>query len=174
MRRTIEQACEDALDHENLLASCNGFVYAIVNEFASGAIEPGANADSIVSNKLLKGGGQWVSIGQDPDGATAKAAEGNLVLGGLTKAELTYTDSKKRRHEATMGHVVVVVAGGPSKPMDIMLMYVNTPQSCRGGYPYCYQGAANKQWRFKEKTQVDAVFPGLLLNKVHYAYIEIK
>jgi hypothetical protein len=173
MARTIEQACADAVDHENLLASCNGFVYAIVSEFAPGAIEPGANADGIVSNKLLKGGDQWVPIGQNPDDATAKAAEGNLVLGGLTSAEMTYKDMKKREHKASMGHVVVVVGGGPSKPITLMLMDGKTAQACRGGYPYCFQGAAHSLWRFKGKTQVDAVFPGVLLSKVHYAYIKL-
>jgi hypothetical protein len=173
MARTIEQACEDAVDHENLLASCNGFVYAVVNEFAPGAIEPGADADKIVSSKLLKSGGRWIAIGQNSNDATARAEEGDLVLGGLTSQEMTYTDGKKREHKATMGHVVVVVAGGPSKPITIMLMDGKTPQACRGGYPYCYQGAAHSLWRFKGKTQVDAVFPGQLLSKVHYAYIKL-
>jgi hypothetical protein len=43
----------------------------------------------------------------------------------------------------------------------------------RGGYPYCYQGAHVERFRFQEMTQVDAVFPSLLLTKVIYGYIEL-
>ena len=34
--------------------------------------------------------------------------------------------------------------------------------------------AAHEIYRFKERTQVDAVFPALLLDRVIYAYIDIK
>jgi len=72
-----------------------------------------------------------------------------------------------------MGHVVVVVPGGPSEPCHVRLTN-GKEQAARGGYPYCYQGAAHEVYRFSERTQVDAVFPSLLLDKVIYAYVPLK
>jgi hypothetical protein len=107
-----------------------------------------------------------------PDKATQYATDGQFVIGGLTQTEMTYVGRDQKEHKATMGHVVVVVPGGPSKPSQVKLTD-GTLQPVRGGYPYCYQGAAHALYRFTERTQVDAVFPGLLLTKVIYAYIEI-
>ena len=169
MSRTVEQVCQDSLDHEALVSGCNEFVLAVVQTFDKDALSSGDKANLIVSRKMKSP--PWIWIGEDPDEATRQANAGHLVLGGLTSKEMTYTD-KGHQHVATMGHVVVVAPGGPSKPGQVTLMN-GLKQAMRGGYPYCYQGAFMKAYRFRNRTQVDVVFPGLLLKKRHYAYIEI-
>jgi hypothetical protein len=141
-----------------------------VNEFASGAIAPGDKANTIIERRIKHP--PWVWLGEKPDEATKRATRGDLVLGGLTSSEMTYIDRRKREHSATMGHVVVIAPGGPSRPGDQKLAD-GTTQPCRGGYPYCYQGAYNALYRIRSRTQVDLVFPSLLLDKVHYAYVDL-
>ena len=87
------------------------------------------------------------------------------MVGGLTQTEMTYIGRDTKEHKAKMGHVAVVVPGGPSKPGSVKLAD-GTLMPVRGGYPYCHQGAAHEIYRFKERTQVDAVFPALLLGRV--------
>jgi hypothetical protein len=171
MARTVEQVCQDCLGHDNLVAGCNEFVLAVVATFNPAALSPGDMANGILTGRLKSS--PWIWIGEKPDEATRQAASGNLVLGGLTSTEMSFTDKKGKQHVASMGHIVVVTPGGPSLPGEITLTD-GTTQPCRGGYPYCYQGAYNKLYRFKDRTQVDAVFPGALLQLVHYAYLNIK
>jgi hypothetical protein len=85
---------------------------------------------------------------------------------------MTYTQKDGKQHTATMGHVVVVVGGGPSSATTVKLLNGKT-QPARGGYPYCYQGAANAPYRFTQQTQVDVVFPSAVLDNVVYAYLPI-
>jgi len=169
MARTVEQACQDFLSHEKYRSGCNLFVIAVVQEFVSGAVHAADNADAIIKKMH---GAPFVWIGTNPDEATKQAAAGNVVLGGLTKAQMTYTTKSGQHRVATMGHVVVVVEGGPSRPGEVTLAS-KVKQAVRGGYPYCYQGAAASAYRFEDRTQVDAVFPGPLLDKVIYAYLPI-
>lgn len=171
MAKSVEQVCKDSLERESLLAGCNEFVLAVVAAFDAKALAPGDKANVIVSKKLKSS--PWIWIGEKPAEATRQAAQGNLVLGGLTSSEMTFVDKGGKQHTATMGHIVVVAPGGPSLPGEVTLTD-GTTQPCRGGYPYCYQGAYNKLYRFKQRTQVDAVFPGNLLHRVHYAYLKIK
>jgi len=181
MPQSVEMICQQLVKNSKLVANCNDFVQAVaakvaseykLNDFSSVLL---GNANAIRARfgspgSTLK---PLVYIGTNPNLATKFATDGQFVIGGLTSAEMTYTGRDKHEHKATMGHVVVVVPGGPSKACHIRLMN-GVDQAVRGGYPYCYQGAAHEIYRFTERTQVDAVFPALLLNRIIYAYIAIK
>jgi hypothetical protein len=174
MVRSVVQVCEDSLDHEELLKDCSGFLTAVAKEFGYGDVVRGdANgirakfANEVVTKEPFH------FIGKNPDLATEYAGKGHLVLGGLTSSEMTYKDKSGREHKASMGHVVIVVPGGPSKPGKVKLAD-GREQPVRGGYPYCYQGAANRPYRLKERTQVDLVFPSVCLRDVIYAWLEVK
>lgn len=159
---------------------CNEFIQAVAAKVGA---EWGVNlSDAFAGNaNLIRGrfGSQndtkapFIYIGPYPDKATQYANDGQFVVGGLTSTEMTYVGRDKKQRTATMGHVVVVTPGGPSKPCIVTLTN-GTAQPARGGYPYCYQGAAHEIYRFTDRTQVDVVFPSMLLNKVLYAYIDIQ
>ena len=171
----VEDICKGYIKDPAKVANCNEFLQAVAakvgSEWGVNLTEAFAgNADSI---RTRFGTRPFVFIGPYPDKATEFANAGQFVVGGLTHAEMTYIDKNKKPHIATMGHVVVVVPGGPSSSGNVTLTD-GTFQPVRGGYPYCYQGAARKAFRFKERTQVDVVFPATLLNKVEYAYIDIQ
>jgi hypothetical protein len=181
MARTVEEICQQFVKDTKLVASCNEFLQSVAAEVGREynvkdiATAFSGNANAIRSRFSSADGTQkpFIYIGTNPTLATKYADAGQFVVGGLTSTEMTYTGRDKREHKASMGHVVVVAPGGPSKPCHIKLMN-GVDQAVRGGYPYCYQGAAHEIYRFTERTQVDAVFPALLLNKVIYAYIAIK
>jgi len=181
MADSVEDICALLVKDEKLVASCNGFLAAVAAKVASAYKIDGlvaafaGNANAIrgrFSNKIstVK---PFEFIGKDPAKATEMATNGHFVVGGLTSTEMTYVGRDKKTHTATMGHVVVVVPGGPSKACHVRLAN-GTEQAARGGYPYCYQGAAHEVYRFSERTQVDAVFPSLLLDRVVYAYVALK
>jgi hypothetical protein len=182
MPQSVENICKVLIKDPRLIADCNGFLQAVAarvgNEYSIPNIESlfAGNANSIRgrfgTDPATK---PFIYIGKNPDKATELANVGHLVVGGLTSSEMTYRDRGLHQHTAEMGHVVVVAPGGPSSATVIRL---NTgpgqkaiEQPARGGYPYCYQGAHNERYRFSSRTQVDAVFPSLLLANVIYAYI---
>lgn len=170
MTQSIEEVCKELITKPGMAAGCNIFVQAVAQRFGNKAeVAVSGNADTIAANiRRLP----FIPIGKNPLAATSLATRGKLVLGGLTRDEMTYTDKGGNKHTATMGHVVIVVPGGPSRPIRIILKNGKS-QDCRGGYPYCYQGAANSAYRFLERTQVDAVFPSSRLNEVTYAYLDV-
>jgi hypothetical protein len=174
MARSVVQVCEDFLDHSALLRDCSGFVSAVAKEFGYADVVRGdanglrAKFGSEATTKL-----PLRFIGKNPDLATEYAGKGHLVIGGLTSSEMIYKDRSGKEHKASMGHVVVVAPGGPSKPGKVTLAD-GREQPVRGGYPYCYQGAANSPYRLKARTQVDLVFPSVCLKDVIYAWLEVK
>jgi hypothetical protein len=168
--RSVSQVCEDCLDHEELLKGCNLFVQSVCGNFGYGDLfSKGDNADAMIA-KFSKTPFQW--IGKDPDKATACANAGSLVLGGLTKAGMSYDNKLGVKIEASMGHVVVIAPGGPSNAGKLKLAN-GQMQDMRGGYPYCYGGAAIPKYRIKSRLQVDAVFPSVVLRDVVYAYLDV-
>jgi len=187
MADSVEDICSLLVKDEKLVASCNGFLAAVATKLATlykvdglvAAFTGNANAIRGRFSNQISTVKPFVYIGTDPDKATEMATAGHFVVGGLTSTEMTYVGRDKKTHTATMGHVVVVVPGGPSEPCHIKLAKKDSKgrpleQPARGGYPYCYQGAAHEIYRFSERTQVDAVFPSLLLDKVVYAYVPLK
>lgn len=173
MARSVTQVCEDSLDHPELLQGCNLFVIAVAKEFGYGDVVVG-NADAIRGKFNSESGTAlpFIYIGKNPDLATQLANEGHLVIGGLTKSEMKYKDKGGHEHAASMGHVVIVAPGGPSRPGTVKLAD-GREQATRGGYPYCFQGAAHAPYRIKARTQVDLVFPSALLKEVVYAYLKV-
>jgi hypothetical protein len=177
---TVEDICKLYVKDVAKVANCNQFLQAVAGKVGT-EYGLGLNAAFVGNANVIRGrfssekstNPPFIYIGPLPDEATQYATDGQFVVGGLTQTEMTYVGKDSKEHKATMGHVVVVVPGGPSKPGTVKLGD-GTSQPVRGGYPYCYQGAAHEIYRFKERTQVDAVFPGLLLDKVIYAYIDIK
>jgi hypothetical protein len=180
MPMAVEDICKLYVRDPAKLANCNEFLQAVALKVGTengldlkGAFAGNANAIRGRFSTEKSTAPPFIYIGRFPDKATHYAAEGQLVVGGLTQTEMTYTGRDRKEHKATMGHMVVVVPGGPSKSGTVKLAD-GTLQPVRGGYPYCYQGAAHEIYRFRERTQVDAVFPTLLLDGVIYAYIDIK
>jgi hypothetical protein len=176
----VEDICKVYVKDPTKVANCNEFLQAVAAKVGSeygldlkDAFEGNANKIRGRFNGEKSTNPPFIYIGPFRDKATQYANDGQFVVGGLTQAEMTYIGRDTKEHKATMGHVVVVVPGGPSKSGTITLAD-GTSQAVRGGHPYCYQGAAHEMYRFKERTQVDAVFPALLLNNVIYAYIDIK
>jgi len=168
--RTITQICEDYLDHPELLKGCNLFVQAVCAELGYGPVfAKGDNADAMIEKFSKK---PFQLIGTDKDKATALANGGQLVLAGLSKAGMTYTNKQGVSIQASMGHVVVVVPGGPSLPTTIKLAD-GSQQSCRGGYPLCYGGAAVPKYRIKARLSIDSVFHWKVLKDVIYAYLAV-
>jgi len=169
MAMAVEDISALFVKDDKIIADCNKFVQAVATKVAteygmkfqefSSAFA--GTADEIRS-RFDKS--PFNSIGTDKDQATKLANEGQLVLGGLGLYEM-----KKYEPKATMGHIVVIAPGGPSKPLPPSGSF----HGARGGYPYCYQGAHNSHYRFKAKTQVDAVFPKHALPFINYTYIDI-
>lgn len=180
MPMTVEDICKLYVKDPKKVANCNEFLQAVAErvggEYGLNLREAFAgNANTIRGrfNTEKNTSPPFIYIGPFPDEATQYATDGQFVIGGLTQTEMTYVGRDKKEHKATMGHVVVVVPGGPSKAVPVTLAD-GTLQPVRGGYPYCYQGAAHALYRFKERTQVDAVFPALLLTRVIYACVDLK
>jgi hypothetical protein len=175
MPTAVEDICKLYIKDPAKVANCNEFVQAVAEKVGkewgvSLTTLFAGNADAIRGRFLIA---PFIYIGPVPSRATQLANEGYFVLGGLSRTEMSYVGRDKKHHNATMGHVVVVAPGGPSL-QGTLILTDGTKQPVRGGYPYCYQGAAHKIYRFPDRTQVDAVFPSVLLNKVEYAYIDIK
>ena len=181
MADSVENICALLVKDSKLVASCNGFLAAVAGKVQSeykidGLLALFAGTADVIRARFADEARTvkpFVFIGQDPNKATSMADAGHFVVGGLTSGEMTYVGRDKTLRTATMGHVVVVVPGGPSKPCNIRLAN-GKDQPARGGYPYCYQGAAHALYRFSDRTQVDAVFPSILLDKVIYAYVPLK
>jgi hypothetical protein len=179
MPKSVEDICKVFIKDATKVANCNEFIQAVA---ATVGTEWGVdltsafsgNADSIRARfGSDPASAPFIYIGPHPDKATEFAEAGQFVVGGLTHVEMTYIGRDTKKRTATMGHVVVVVPGGPSAAGTVTLAN-GVEQPVRGGYPYCYQGAAHEIYRFTDRTQVDAVFPGVLLDKVIYAYIDIQ
>jgi len=180
MPTSVEDICKLFVKDPVKVSTCNEFLQAVAakvgtewgldlkSAFAGNADQIRGSFNSEKDTKT-----PFIYIGPDPDKATQYAAAGQFVVGGLTKMEMTYTLDDGTLRQATMGHVVVVAPGGPSKPGIVTLANGKT-QPARGGYPYCYQGAHYESYRFTDRTQVDVVFPARLLSKVIYAYIDIQ
>jgi hypothetical protein len=180
MPLSVEDICKSYVKDASKIANCNGFIQAVASKVGSEyglelATAFAGHADDIRGRFSTEDSTKkpFIYIGRSPDKATQLANDGQFVVGGLTATEMTYVGRDGKPRKATMGHVVIVAPGGPSKNNPIRLAD-GTQQAVRGGYPYCYQGAAHAPFRFKERTQVDAVFPGQLLDRVVYAYIDIK
>ena len=173
MASNVDQVCESALVHPELLGGCNKFVQYVAGHYGYSDTVAG-NADDIRARFSTAAGTRvpFHYIGKKPDLATSFANQGKLVLGGLTRAEMHFFDRRGQEHVATMGHVVVVSGGGRSHRAEFTLTD-GRKQKTRGGYPYCYQGAANAPYRLTTRTQIDLVFPAILLNEVVYAYLDI-
>jgi len=175
MPTSVEDVCKLYVKDSTKVANCNQFLQAVASKVgADWGVDLSkafsGNADTI-RGRFKEA--PFIYIGPFPDKATAFATDGKFVVGGLTHGEMTYIGRDNRRRTATMGHVVVIAPGGPSKGGEIELAD-GTKQKVRGGYPYCYQGAAHEIYRFDHRTHVDAVFPALLLDRVEYAYIDIQ
>jgi hypothetical protein len=179
MPTAVEDICKLFVKDPTKVANCNEFIQAVAGKVGAewGLDLKSAftgNADSIRARfNSEPASAPFIYIGAHPDQATQLATDGQFVVGGLTKMEMTYMGRDGKQRTATMGHVVVVAPGGPSKP-GVVTLTDGTQQAVRGGYPYCYQGAAHEIYRFTDRTQVDAVFPATLLTKVIYAYIDIQ
>jgi hypothetical protein len=176
----VEDICKLYVTDPAKVANCNQFLQAVAAKVGS---EYGldlkdafdGNANAIRGHFSTEKGTvpPFIYIGPFKDRATQFANDGQFVVGGLTQGEMIYIGRDKKEHKATMGHVVVVAPGGPSKAGTITLAD-GSQMAVRGGYPYCYQGAAHEIYRIMDRTQVDAMFPALLLEKVIYAYIDLK
>jgi hypothetical protein len=167
--RTITQICEDCLTHDELLKGCNLFVQAVCAAKDYGDVfSKGDDADAMVG-ALKKPPFQPIATKGE---ATERANGGMLVIGGLTRQEMSYVKKDGTEVKATMGHVVVVAPGGPSTPAKIKL---NDGKfySFAGGYPYCYGGAARVLYRLAFRLSVDVVFPTPVRDHVHYAYLQV-
>lgn len=179
MPTSVEDICKLYVKDPAKVANCNGFIQAVAAKVGTEwgmdlTAAFAGNADSIRTQfGSPNGSAPFIYIGPFPDKATRFANAGQFVVGGLTSTEMTYVGRDKKKRVATMGHIVVVAPGGPSAPGKVTLAN-GVEQPVRGGYPYCYQGAAHEIYRFASRTQVDVVFPAMLLNKVLYAYIDIQ
>src|SRR5262245_46975049 len=124
MARTVEEICGDLVKDSKLVANCNDFLLAVATKVASEYKRPDitnvflGKADTIRARFNDKGSAvaPFVFIGTDPTMATQRATDGQFVVGGLLSTEMTYIGRDNKQRTATMGHVVVVVPGGPSKP----------------------------------------------------------
>lgn len=154
MAMAVEDISALFVKDERIIADCNKFVQAVAGRVATEygmklqefSIAFAGTADEIRSRFDKP---PFVSIGTNKERATELANQGELVLGGFGLSEM-----KKYEPKATMGHIVVIAPGGPSKPLAPSGSF----PGARGGYPYCYQGAHNSLYRFKTRTQVDVVF----------------
>jgi hypothetical protein len=171
LNEPIEDICKRLVKDKALVAECSGFLRAVAEVLQVGNAFAG-NANTIRGRFGTQAGTSlpFNYIGMDGDKATAYADKGYFVVGGLTSTEMNFKDTHGHEHKATMGHVVVVVPGGPSQRCVVTLAD-GTRRDARGGYPYCYQGAHYLPYRFSERTQVDVVFPAVLLPKVVYAWV---
>jgi hypothetical protein len=171
MAMAIETISAQFVMDDLVVADCNKFVQAVAGKVATeyqiGLSEAFAGNADAIRNRFSES--PFIPIGKDKALATKLANEGQLVLGGLNTHEMKLYEPK-----ATMGHVVVIAPGGPSKAISEVKLKNGKTQAARGGYPYCYQGAHLSQYRFKEKTQVDVVFPSRSLEHINYAYVDIK
>src|SRR5580765_2594037 len=149
MPMTVEDICKIYVKDPAKISNCNEFLQAVAAKVGSeyrldlkGAFAGNANAiRGRFTNEMSAA--PFVFIGRFPDKATQFALDGQFVVGGLTQDEMTYVGRDRKEHKASMGHVVVVVPGGPSKSGTVKLAD-GTFQPVRGGYPYCYQGAAHE------------------------------
>jgi hypothetical protein len=107
----IIEACREARTVPANAANCNEFVIAVA---AKCGITLSGNADQIMSE--ITGPG-WEQLGHDGVKASAAAADGALVVGGMTSQALGDAH----------GHVVIVVKG----PL------------AHGKYPTAYWGSQN-------------------------------
>ena len=124
---------------------CNDFAKAVAGEFG---VTLTGNADSILDQ--ISGSG-WTSLGTDGVAASAAAAQGKLVVGGVKSADLGDAH----------GHVVIVVA--PTGPLG------------HDKYPYAYWGSLNAAIRNDGglgKT-VNFSFNSVARDKVFYASMDI-
>jgi len=155
-----------------LVANCSGYLTAVAETIGAAGNAFQGNADTIRSRFSTAEStiAPFHYIGKDPNKATAYANKGYFVVGGLTSAEMTYKDLQGHEHRASMGHVVVIVPGGPSTGGEVTLAD-RSKRPARGGYPYCFQGAYVPAYRFSERTQVDVVFPRVTLQNVVYAWV---
>ena len=168
--RTISQVCEDCLDHPELLRGCNLFVQAVCAAFDYGDVfSKGDDADAMVKKFSSA---PFHLIGKDKAKATEYANSGKLVIGGLNRAGMSYTSKQHKEIKASMGHVVIIAPGGPSKPGKTVLLD-GTEQDSAGGYPFTYGGAAILKYRIKSMLSVDIVFPKPVRDDVAYAYLDI-
>jgi hypothetical protein len=169
-RRTVEQVCEDQLDHPELLKGCNLFVQQVCAEFGYGELyTKGDNADRMIGRFRSK---PFVYLGTDEDKATKFADDGYLVLGGLTLAQMLSGLPKDATQKPTMGHIVVIAPGGPCEQKEYTLAD-GKKQPAAAGYPYCYGGAAIARYRIKEKATISLVMPKMSRDETQYAYLEI-
>jgi hypothetical protein len=136
----IKNACVTRWDSNK--ENCNYFVRAVAADFS---IALDGDADGIVATIT---GPNWH---QESGGAAAAkaAAEGRLVVGGLTSSELGSTN----------GHVVIVVAG----------------ELEHGKYPKAYWTSQNEAIRpkGKEGAGINWSFDKAARDKVHYASIAV-
>jgi hypothetical protein len=175
MPDSIEDVCQRLVQNKALVANCSGYLTAVAEALGAPGNAFQGNADTIRSrfNTAQSTSEPFHYIGKDPDKATAYANKGYFVVGGLTRAEMTYKEAGGHEHRASMGHVVVVVPGGPSQAGEVTLAD-GSKRAARGGYPYCYQGAHVPAYRFSGRTQVDVVFPSVKLRDVIYAWVSAK
>ena len=167
MAMPVEEISGQFVKDERLVADCNKFVQAVAGKVATEyGIHDLSSAFAGTADNIRARFDKppFISIANDKNLATKLANEGQLVLGGLGLNEMRTYEPK-----ATMGHIVVIAPGGPSKP----LAPGGSFKDARGGYPYCFQGAHILQYRFKTRTQVDVVFPKDSLPHINYAYINI-
>ena len=137
-RGTIAQTCIDEWpDHKDY---CNQFVIAVAQTFG---VALSGQADDILEQVS---GGDWTSLTDGP-AASAAAADGKLVVGGLSSVELNDTH----------GHVVIVVP--PTGPLAF------------GKYPYAYWGSENPAIRDKggEGTTLNWSFSKAVRDRIRYA-----
>ncbi len=168
--RTITQICTDTLDHPELLAGCNLFVQSVLGSLGYGDLfTKGDDADAMVA-AFAKA--PFHLIGKNPGEAMKRAGEGKLVVAGMTKAAMSYVTKQGDKVQASMGHVVIVLPGGPSKPGSVTLAN-GVVQPNRGGYPLSCGGAAMARYRIKSVLSIDVVFPSKVLNDVVYAYLDL-
>lgn len=169
-QRTVEQVCEDQLDHPELLKACNLFVQQVCATFGYGDLfSKGDNADAIIGKLANK---PFTYIGTDKDKATKFANDGYLVLGGLTLAHMLESLPEDTDRKPVMGHVVVIAPGGPC-PQEKYTLADGKEYPAAAGYPYCYGGAAIPKYRVREKVTISLVMPKLSRDKTEYAYLVV-
>ncbi len=167
--RTVEQVCQDYLEHPELLKGCNLFVQAVCANFEYDKLfNKGDNADAMIAKFRAA---PFHDLGTDKKAAADKAAEGQLVLGGLTLANMKAGSDPKKK-APTMGHVVVIAPGGLCPP-STFTRADGVDQDAAGGYPYCYGGAAMEIYRVKEKVTISFVMPKTSRDKTQYAWLDV-
>lgn len=173
MPKSVDEICRALLQDDLLVANAGTFIQAVGRAFGldhalngtANTIRGRFSTPAIVTFPFNY-------IGPDPGLATWHADRGLLVLGGVTSEEMVDIGPSGHPHRASMGHIVVIAPGGPSRP-GLVTLNDGSTRTAPGGYPYCYHGTSYYAFRCRERTQVDVVFPRDRLHKLVYCWMTL-